>query len=130
VDQAVSPTTPEREDENKGGLLRNTSGNCLDTHRDVAGTAGMIEHPLPAAPRDFTDFMMSPKLRDAKASELKGMNVGGNGETVEVGGTYFSDSCGYRLRARIAQATFPQETYDSVSTVNLPKSKIYAISRK
>jgi hypothetical protein len=34
VDQAVSPTTPEREDENKGGLLRNTSGNCLDTHRN------------------------------------------------------------------------------------------------
>jgi hypothetical protein len=41
VDQAVSPTTPEREDENKGGLLRNTSGNCLDTHRHVCVSPGV-----------------------------------------------------------------------------------------
>jgi transposase-like protein len=36
-----------------------------------------------------TAFVMSHKLREAMASELKGMNVGGDGETVEVDGAYF-----------------------------------------
>ncbi len=36
-----------------------------------------------------TAFVLAHKLREAMASELKGMKVGGDGETVEVDGGYF-----------------------------------------
>ncbi len=36
-----------------------------------------------------TAFVLAHKLREAMASELKGMHVGGEGETVEVDGGYF-----------------------------------------
>lgn len=36
-----------------------------------------------------TAFVLSHKLREAMASELRGMRVGGEGETVEVDGAYF-----------------------------------------
>lgn len=36
-----------------------------------------------------TAFVLTHKLREAMASELKGMQVGGDGETVEVDGGYF-----------------------------------------
>lgn len=36
-----------------------------------------------------TAFVLSHKLREAMASELKGMQIGGDGETVEVDGGYF-----------------------------------------
>ena len=36
-----------------------------------------------------TAFVLAHKLREAMASELKGMHVGGDGETVEVDGAYF-----------------------------------------
>ena len=36
-----------------------------------------------------TAFVLSHKLREAMASELKGMQLGGDGETVEVDGGYF-----------------------------------------
>ncbi|MGD0105730.1 MAG: IS1595 family transposase [Rhodopila sp.] len=36
-----------------------------------------------------TAFVLSHKLREAMASELKGLRVGGDGETVEVDGGYF-----------------------------------------
>jgi transposase-like protein len=47
-----------------------------------------------ALPRDLdvqyrTAFVLAHKLREAMASELKGMRLGGQGETVEVDGGYF-----------------------------------------
>src|ERR1700735_2673005 len=36
-----------------------------------------------------TAFVLAHKLREAMASELKGMQIGGEGETVEVDGGYF-----------------------------------------
>jgi hypothetical protein len=36
-----------------------------------------------------TAFVLAHKLREAMASELKGMQIGGDGETVEVDGGYF-----------------------------------------
>ena len=36
-----------------------------------------------------TAFVLAHKLREAMASEMKGMQVGGSGETVEVDGAYF-----------------------------------------
>src|SRR6185437_5386405 len=36
-----------------------------------------------------TAFVLAHKLREAMASELKGMHFGGDGETVEVDGGYF-----------------------------------------
>ena len=36
-----------------------------------------------------TAFVLAHKLREAMASELKGMQLGGDGETVEVDGAYF-----------------------------------------
>ena len=36
-----------------------------------------------------TAFVLAHKLREAMASEMKGMQVGGDGETVEVDGAYF-----------------------------------------
>jgi hypothetical protein len=36
-----------------------------------------------------TAFLLAHKLREAMASELKGMRVGGEGETVEIDGGYF-----------------------------------------
>lgn len=36
-----------------------------------------------------TAFVLAHKLREAMASELKGMHVGGEGETVEIDGGYF-----------------------------------------
>lgn len=37
----------------------------------------------------MTAFVLSHKLREAMASELKGMMLGGQGETVEIDGGYF-----------------------------------------
>ncbi len=36
-----------------------------------------------------TAFVLAHKIREAMASELKGMHLGGEGETVEVDGAYF-----------------------------------------
>jgi transposase-like protein len=43
-----------------------------------------------------TAFVLAHKMREAMASELKGMRIGGDGETVEVDGGYFG---GYRKPA-------------------------------
>jgi len=37
----------------------------------------------------MTSFVLAHKLREAMASEMKGMKVGGDGETVEIDGAYF-----------------------------------------
>ncbi len=38
-----------------------------------------------------TAFVLAHKLREAMASEMKGVQLGGDGETVEVDGGYFGD---------------------------------------
>jgi hypothetical protein len=60
-----------------------------------------------------TAFVLAHKLREAMASELKGMQLGGQGETVEVDGGYFG---GY-----VKPANFRENRRDRKGPVALPE---------
>jgi len=75
---------------------------CKACREDFSITSGTLSayHKLPlrtylAATAIFincqykTAFVLAHKMREAMAFELKGMHVGGEGETVEVDGGYF-----------------------------------------
>src|ERR1700712_1700215 len=50
-----------------------------------------------------TAFVLAHKMREAMASELKGMHIGGDGETVEVDGGYFGKNAHRAKRVKVRE---------------------------